>query len=115
MASRIDSLSDIDLYDAEGVNQWLREACGIFRDLSREMEFGAEALRHALGSAAGVLGWADVEGRLRARRTTAPLRRVAEVSQYGAIQVVKTGQLFKVNYSEGFEKAARKPQKQFKF
>jgi hypothetical protein len=113
--ARFDDLSDIDLYDAEGVTRWLREACGIYRDLSREMEFGAESLRHALGTAGGVLGWADVDGRMRARRTTAPLRRVAEASQFSAIQVVKAGQLFKVNYSEGFEKTSRKPERTFKF
>ncbi len=115
MASRIDALSDVDLYDAEGVNTWLREACGIYRDLARELEFGSEAMRQALGVAGGVLGWADVEGRMRARRTTAPLRRVAEASTFSAIQVVKAGQLFKVNYSEGFEKAGRNPTKTFTF
>ncbi|WP_163549472.1 hypothetical protein [Candidatus Frankia nodulisporulans] len=115
MSGRIDSLADIDLYDAEGVNTWLREACTIYKDLSREIEFGAEALRHALGTAGGVLGWADVEGRMRARRTTAPLRRVAEASQFSAIQIVKSGQLFKVNYSEGFERAGKKPAKTFTF
>ncbi|WP_322755915.1 hypothetical protein, partial [Frankia sp. Cas3] len=57
----------------------------------------------------------DVETRMRARRTTAPLRRVSEAAQFSAIQVVKAGQLFKVNYSEEHQKTARKPQKQFTF
>lgn len=112
---RIDELQDIDLYDAEGVFTYLKILNDICRSVSNEVEYSSEALKIALGTTGGLLGALDMEARIRARRTTAPLRRVAEASQFCAIQVVKTGVLFKQNYSDELQKRERRPAKEFRF
>ncbi|WP_163548254.1 hypothetical protein [Candidatus Frankia nodulisporulans] len=111
---RIDELSDIDLYEAEGVHRYCTELRQIYRDLAGELEFGAEALRVALGTAGGMLGWARVDQKARARRATAPLRRAGDSAAFAAVQVVKAGQLFRVMYTEPFE-GNHTPAKKFKF
>lgn len=114
---RIDELADIDLYDAEGVFKYLSELNGILRSLTTEVEYSSAALQTALGTVGGILGGLDLEARMRARRTTAPLRRVTDATQFCAVQTVKCGHLFRQNYDEELNKSGRhgKPAKTFNF
>lgn len=115
---RIEELADIDLYNAEGVFAYLKELRQIYRAIGSEVEFSSEALKVALGTVGGVIpSLSSVDARMKAKRTTAPLRRIVTVNDFCAVQVVKTGELFRINYSEEHERSGRtrKPSKQFQF
>jgi hypothetical protein len=106
--SRIPELEVIEFKGAKSIADYSRKLRTLGRDLSAELDSGAEEIQAVLARQKGhpLLMGADV--RIRARRVARRLYRAAELAQGVAAEAVRFNQEFRLQFADVIEPPKRR-------
>jgi hypothetical protein len=112
---RIPELSGIEFTGHAAVTEYSKALRELLRDVSHEVEFGAEELYAVLSRQNGHPLLFGVDVKIRARKVVKRLHRVHELAAGGAIEAVKFYREFRMQFAEAINPPKKQPAKAFDF
>jgi hypothetical protein len=112
---RIPELSGIEFTGHASVAEYAKRLRNLCRDMSDETAMGSEELYAVLSRQKGHPLLAGIDVKLRARRVSRRLHRVADLMAGAQIETVKFYSEFRVQFADAINPPRRKPAQQFDF